>query len=328
MAVINERDHRMDYQPPFERTTRIDNLCMEIAEMVGSLTPASELSTSPTLHRRLRIQTIHSSLLIEGNGLAQDQVVDVLDGKRVLGNARDILEVKNAQRAYAMLGGLDPLSVDDLLTAHGVMMEGLIRDAGRFRSGDVGVFDGGALIHAGTPASYVPEVMAGIFSWMHSTDLHPLLVSCVFHYEFEFVRPFSDGNGRTGRLWQTLMLSRWRAPLAWLPVETIIRSRQQGYYAAFGQSNANGTCTAFVEFMLEVIRDALKPYAAGGTDRDTEELRVLDYFSSNPKSTVTGLASALGISKRSAERLVAALKSDGRLVRKGSPRAGTWEVNS
>ena len=317
----------MDYQPPFERTARIDNLCMEIAEMVGSLTPASELSISPTLHRRLRIQTIHSSLLIEGNGLAQDQVVDVLDGKRVLGNARDILEVKNAQRAYAMLGGLDPLSVDDLLTAHGVMMEGLIRDAGRFRSGDVGVFDGDALIHAGTPASYVPEVMAGIFSWMRSTDLHPLLVSCVFHYEFEFVHPFSDGNGRTGRLWQTLMLSRWRAPLAWLPVETIIRSRQQGYYAAFGQSNADGICTAFVEFMLEVIRDALKPYAAGGTDRDAEELRVLDYFSSNPKGTVAGLASALGISKRSAERLVAALKSDGRLVRKGSPRAGTWEVN-
>ena len=122
MAVINERDHRMDYQPPFERTTRIDNLCMEIAEMVGSLTPASELSTSPTLHRRLRIQTIHSSLLIEGNGLAQDQVVDVLDGKRVLGSARDILEVKNAQRAYAMLDELDQLSMDDLLRVHGVMM--------------------------------------------------------------------------------------------------------------------------------------------------------------------------------------------------------------
>ena len=318
----------MNYQPPFERTAHVDNLCMELAEMVGSLTPTSELSASPTLHRQLRIHTIHSSLHIEGNGHAQDQVVDVLDGKRVLGSARDILEVKNAQRAYAMLDELEPLSMDDLLRAHGVMMEGLVKDAGRFRNGNVGGFDGEALIHAGTPASYVPEVMAGIFSWMRSTSVHPLLVSCIFHYEFEFVHPFSDGNGRTGRLWQTLMLSRWRAPLAWLPVETIIRDRQRDYYAAFERSNAEGTCTAFVEFMLEVIRDALTPYAACGMDRDDEELRALDYFRNSPKGTVGGLAEALGTSKRTAERLVSKRKSEGRLVRRGSPRAGTWEIVS
>ena len=316
----------MDYQPPLERTTRIDNLCMEIAEMVGSLTPASELSTSPTLHRRLRIQTIHSSLLIEGNGLAQDQVVDVLDGKRVLGNARDILEVKNAQRAYAMLGGLDPLSVDDLLTAHGVMMEGLIRDAGRFRSGDVGVFDGGALIHAGTPASYVPEVMAGIFSWMHSTDLHPLLVSCVFHYEFEFIHPFSDGNGRTGRLWHTLLLSRWRPVLAWLPVESTIRRRQADYYAALAQSDAEGSSEIFVELMLECIRDAMLPFARTASKPQTEMSAALDFFKRNPRGTIPSLAQEMGCSQRSAERLVAQLKDKGLLERRGSARAGTWLV--
>ena len=316
----------MDYEPPFERTVGIDNLCMEIAERVGFLTSTSDLSTSPTLHRRLRIRTIHSSLFIEGNSLTEDQVVDVLSGKRVLGSAHDILEVKNAQRAYEMLEELDPLSLDDLLRAHGVMMEGLTEDAGHFRSHNVGVFDGDRLIHAGTPASYVSEVMVALFSWMRSTELHPLLVSCIFHYEFEFVHPFSNGNGRTGRLWQTLMLSRWRAPLAWLPVETIIRDRQQRYYEAFALSNADGTCTAFVEFMLEVIRDALAPYTAGRKGENTEYLRALDYFRNNPRGKVNDLAELLGISKRSGERLVAKLKAQGRLVREGSPRAGTWKV--
>lgn len=316
----------MNYEPPFERTVQIDNLCMEIAEMVGSLASTSDLSTSPTLHRHLRIQTIHSSLFIEGNSLTEDQMIDVLDGKRVLGRARDILEVKNAQRAYEMLDELDPLSLDDLLRAHGVMMDGLAEDAGRFRSRNVGVFDGDRLIHAGTPAGYIPEVMASLFNWTRSTELNPLLTSCVFHCEFEFAHPFSDGNGRTGRLWQTLMLSRWRAPLAWLPVETIIRDRQQGYYAAFAQSEVDGACTVFVEFMLKVIRDALAPYIKGKPGDDAEGLRALDYFQNNPKGTVDGLAEMLGTSKRSAERLVAQLKSQGKLVREGSPRAGTWRV--
>ena len=290
----------MVYEPPFDRTTAIDNLCMEIAEMVGSILPSSELSTNPVLHRRLRIRTIHSSLLIEGNSLSEDEVVAVLDGKRVLGRERDILEVKNAQRAYDMLGELEPLSLDDLLRAHSVMMEGLADDAGRFRSKNVGVFDGDMLIHAGTPADYVPEVMAHLFGWMRATKLHPLLVSCIFHYEFEFVHPFSDGNGRTGRLWQTLMMSRWRPVLAWLPIETVIRDRQSGYYAVLEQSNAAGSCDAFVEFMLEVVRDALVPYAAGGSSKADDERRVLDYFQENPAGTISGLSAMLGIIQHSA----------------------------
>lgn len=316
----------MECEPPFSRSAAIDNLCMEIAEMVGSILPSSELSANPVLHRRLRIRTIHSSLLIEGNSLSEDEVVAVLDGKRVLGRERDILEVKNAQRAYDMLGELDPLSLDDLLRAHGVMMEGLADDSGRFRSGNVGVFDGGRLIHAGTPAGYVPEVMANLFGWMRATKLHPLLVSCIFHYEFEFAHPFSDGNGRTGRLWQTLMLSRWRPALAWLPIETVIRDRQSGYYAALARSNAAGTCDGFVEFMLEVIRDALVPYAAGGSGKADDERRALDYFRENPAGTISGLSAVLGMPQRSAERLVARLKGDGKLVRNGSPRSGSWTV--
>ncbi len=160
--------------------------------------------------------------MIEGNGLNEQAVTAIIDGKRVFGDRRDILEVENAKRAYDLIPDLDPYSIEDLLMAHRAMMEGLVDGAGRFRSGNVGVFDGDTLIHAGTPAAYVPEVMADIFGWLRTTTMHPLLASCVFHFEFEFCHPFADGNGRIGRLWHTLLLSRWRSVLAWLPVESAI----------------------------------------------------------------------------------------------------------
>lgn len=190
----------MAHEPPLVHTAEINALCMEIAELVGALGSTSALSTSPVLHRELRITTIHSSLMIEGNTLSREAVTAILDGERVLGPARQILEVDNARRAYRLMDDLDPLSPDDLLRAHGVMMRRLIDDAGRYRAGNTGVFKEGGLIHAGTPARCIPEVMTDLFAWMASTDLHPLTASCVFHDEFEFIHPFSDGNGRTGRL--------------------------------------------------------------------------------------------------------------------------------
>ena len=184
----------MAYEPSFERTDAIVALCMEIAELVGMLSPQAPLSTSPTLRRELRIQTIYSSLVIEGNKLDERAVSAIIDGKRVLGDRRDILEVENARAAYDLIPELDPHSLEDLLRVHRVMMGGLVPDAGRFRSGNVGVFNGDTLIHAGTPAAYVPEVMGGLFEWVHATCMHPLLVSCIFHFEFEFCHPFSDGS--------------------------------------------------------------------------------------------------------------------------------------
>ena len=179
----------MAYEPSFERTDVIDALCMEIAELVGMLSPQAPLSTSPTLRRELRIQTIYSSLVIEGNKLDERAVSAIIDGKRVLGDRRDILDVENARAAYDLIPELDPHSLADLLRVHRVMMGGLAPDAGRFRSGHVGVFNGDTLIHAGTPAAYVPEVMDGLFEWLRATRLHPLLASCVFHFEFEFCPP-------------------------------------------------------------------------------------------------------------------------------------------
>ncbi|MDO4401299.1 MAG: Fic family protein, partial [Coriobacteriia bacterium] len=292
----------------------------------GSLVPMGGLATSPTMHRELRIKTIHSSLAIEGNSLSEEVVSAILDGKRVLGAASDIREVQNADRAYAMLAELDPTSVSDLLRAHGVMMDGLIPEAGCFRAKNVGVYDGERLIHAGTPAAYVPEVVADLFAWVARTDLHPLVASCVFHYEFEFIHPFSDGNGRMGRLWHTLLLSRWRPVLAWLPIESVILDRQAGYYAALAESNYRGSCECFVTFMLEVIRDAMRPYAYG-YDRDlARREKACDYLRHDERATVSEIAGHLGCSKRTAERLMAELKADGIVAREGSARAGRWVV--
>jgi len=315
----------MAYEPSFERTDLIDALCMEIAELVGMLSPQAPLSTSPTLRRELRIQTIYSSLVIEGNKLDERAVSAIM---RVLGDRRDILEVENARAAYDLIPELDPHSLEDLLRVHRVMMGGLVPDAGRFRSGNVGVFNGDALIHAGTPAAYVPEVMGSLFEWLRTTRLHPLLASCIFHFEFEFCHPFSDGNGRTGRLWHTLLLSRWRPVLAWVPIESAIRRRQADYYEALARSGATGSCERFVEFMLEAIREAICPYARPESAADAERARALAFLRDNPQSTVTQLSQYLGRSKRSAERTVAQLKEEGVLERRGSPRSGVWVVRA
>lgn len=314
------------YEPPFERTVSIDQLSMRIAELVGMLQPQSAFATSPRLHRELRIRTIHSSLAIEGNSLDQQAVTAIVDGKRVLGPETDIREVENAQRTYAMLADLDPLSVKDLLVAHEVMMSGLIPDAGRFRTGNVGVYREGHLIHAGTPAKHVGDVISDLFSWLAETGTHPLLASCIFHHEFEFIHPFSDGNGRIGRFWQTLLLARWRPMLQWLPVESMIIQRQDEYYQRFVQANKAGSSTVFVEFMLEIIAAALEPFAQ---PEDPAEMRgriALDFFRSHPWGTVRELAEELGSSMATAERVVKNMRESGQLIRVGSTRSGVWEV--
>lgn len=316
----------MTYEPPFTQTRSIDSLALDTAEMVGSLIPASDLNMNPQLHRKLRIKTIHSSLAVEGNALSEDAVSAVLDGKRVLGAPNDILEVQNAERAYALLPSLDPYNVDDLLRVHREMMSGLIPEAGMLRSKNVGVFDGSSLIHAGTPATYVAGAVADLFGWIRTTDLHPLLSSCVFHFEFEFIHPFADGNGRTDRLWHTLLLSRWRPVLAWVPIESIILAHQQEYYAAIAQSDAAGDSAAFVELMLKIIKEAIEPYCAAPLAGASRSQRTMELLAEDPTMSIGELAVRLGMSKRSAERLVAELKRQGKVAREGSPRTGRWVV--
>ena len=246
-------------KPPFEITTAILSDVATISELVGSIGSTQNLSTNPTLRRQNRIKTIYSSLAIEQNTLSLEQVTAVLSGKRVLAPPKDIAEVQNAYEIYDHLSELNPYSVKDLLLAHRVMMRDLVSEAGMFRSRPVGVVDSeGNILHFGTLPQYVPDLVEELLQWTEESPLPLLIKSCVFHYEFEVIHPFADGNGRIGRLWHTLLLSQWNPLFAWLPVESIIHDHQQEYYDAINRSNALGEGTPFLEFMLGVIKEALQ----------------------------------------------------------------------
>lgn len=245
-------------KPPFEITNTMIHEIAEIAELVGKLISTNQLSANPTLRRTNRIRTIHGSLAIEQNTLSLEQVTAVLNGKQVLAPPKDIAEVKNAYEIYERLEELDPYSVDDLLTAHGIMTRGLVDESGVFRSKPVGVVDQeGHVLHFGTLPQYVPNLVMELLDWVKNSDVHMLIRSCVFHYEFELIHPFANGNGRVGRLWHTLLLSKWNPAFAWLPVESIIHDRQQEYYEAINASNNAGESTVFIEFMLSTIKASL-----------------------------------------------------------------------
>ena len=245
-------------KPPFEITNQIITLVAEIAELTGELTTANHLMTNPTLRRSNRIRTIHGSLAIEQNTLSVEQITAVLDGKLVLAPPKDIAEVKNAYEIYEQMDRLDPYSAEDLLAAHGVMTRGLVEESGMFRTRPVGVVDQqGRVLHFGTLPQYVPDLVMELLEWTGGSDLHMLIRSCVFHYELELIHPFADGNGRVGRLWHTLLLSKWNPAFAWLPVESMIYNNQQAYYDAINASNAEGESTAFIEFMLATIKASL-----------------------------------------------------------------------
>lgn len=259
------------YQPPFHMTDKITNLIAAISEQLGQIKVLSKGNLTPHLRKENRIRTIHSSLAIEHNSLSLEQVTAIIDGKRILGNPVEIKEVKNAYTTYEMMLTLDPFSVDDLLKAHEAMMKELISENGRFRSGGVGVFNGKALVHMAPPANMVPGQIHDLFSWYKTSEIHPLIRSAIFHYEFEFIHPFADGNGRMGRMWHSLLLGRWNEIFYWLPVEDLIRSRQEEYYKALGKSDRDADSCAFVEFLSQVILDTLQNTTVVGNDEVEEQ---------------------------------------------------------
>ena len=259
------------YRPPFHMTDRITNLTADICEQLGQIKILSNGKFSSYLRKENRIRTIHSSLAIEHNSLSLEQVTAIIDGKRILGNPVEIKEVKNAYTTYEMMLTLDPFSVGDLLKAHEAMMKELISENGRFRSGGVGVFNGKALVHMAPPANMVPGQIQDLFSWYKASEIHPLIRSAIFHYEFEFIHPFADGNGRVGRMWHSLLLGRWNEIFYWLPVEDLIRSRQEEYYKALGKSDRDADSSAFVEFLLQVILDTLQNTTVVGNDEVEEQ---------------------------------------------------------
>lgn len=307
-------------KPPFEITNSILEKITQIAELVGQVNASAGTSASPTLRRTNRIRTIYSSLAIEQNTLSLEQVTAVLNGKHVLAPPKDIAEVKNAYEIYEMMDTLDPYSMDHLLNAHAVMTKGLIQESGCFRSGPVGVVDKqGNILHFGTLPDYVPGLVAELMDWVKTSDYHPLIKGCVFHYELELIHPFSDGNGRIGRLWHTLLLARWKPIFAWLPVESIIHDRQQEYYEAINQSNAEGESTAFIEFMLSAIEEALLEATQNNLAskrKGSENARlyaIAQFLEDNETITNADVRSLFGVSAATANRILAKMTEEGYL---------------
>ena len=294
---------------------------IDIAELVGKVSISSQISTNPTLRRTNRIRTIYSSLAIEQNTLDIEQVTAVLSGKRVLAPPKDIAEVQNAYEIYENMDKLNPYSIDDLLKAHSVMERGLLNEAGEFRSRPVGVADSeGNILHFGTLPQYVPKLIQELLEWTEKSEIHLLIKSCVFHYEFELIHPFADGNGRMGRLWHTLLLSKWNPIFAWLPIESIIHDNQSEYYNAINISNNNGKSTVFIEFMLSVIKQALQESITDkpkniSSKSDLRWNKINDYLETHEYILNSDVQKLLGVSSATATRILVGFMKDGKLKR-------------
>lgn len=252
----------MPATPPFTLTPAMLDLCTRIGEQVGRLSALEQSAQLLRLRRINRIRTVHGSLAIEGNTLSEEQITAILDGKRVLAPPREIQEAHNALVTYEHLDQWQPYKSADLLDAHRCLMDGLLGEAGSYRSSGVGVMSGNQVIHMAPQANRVADLMNDLLVWLKTTDIHPLIASSIFHYEFEFIHPFADGNGRMGRLWQTLILSKWQPMFAYIPVESLVHQHQQDYYAAIRQSTIQTDSAPFIMFMLERILAAIDNIAS------------------------------------------------------------------
>lgn len=323
----------MTYKPPFTITAEILNLVADISQQVDRLN-ASALNASPQLRKQNRIKTITGTLAIEGHTLTEEQIAAIVDGKPVLGSVRELAEVKGAIAAYDALPNLRPGNLDDLLTAHGLMMSEVLVDAAAFRNKGVGIHKGNVVHHVAPPAHKVSGLMADLIEWLTQTKDHPLISSSVFHYEFEFIHPFSDGNGRMGRLWQTLILSQWHPLFLSLPLESVIKENQQAYYQALEHADQQADSTPFIHFMLSVISQTLLQNApvnalvnapvniAGQKTPDA----IVALLTANPLLTRQQLADAIGKDIRTIGRALAKLQHAGNIRRVGSDKTGHWEV--
>lgn len=348
----------MEYIPPFTLTSKAVNLIAEISAKIERYAIRMEQPDALKLRKANRIKTIHSSLAIEGNTLSQDEVADIMDGKNVVAPIKQIQEVRNAIRTYELYPSLNPFDIKDLLKAHEVMMESLIDRPGRFWHSGVGVFGDKGLVHMAPPAERVPYLMEDLFEWLSKSEDHLLVRSCVFHYEFEFIHPFIDGNGRMGRLWQSLILGRLHPLFEHLPIENMVYTNQQAYYDAITQSTTQAQSGPFIELMLGEILNTLSKYQdtnaetlseaiPEGTSLDREfaikfgeefgikfgikfginEKRLLLLLHTNPSLTAQEISARMDLTLRGVEKQIKRLKEAGIISRQGSRKTGFWSIN-
>ena len=324
----------MDYEPPFKITSQIIDLISQISEAVGEINSLENSPRHLELRKENRIKTIHSSLAIENNSLSLEQITAIIEGKRVLGSPNEIQEVKNALQAYELLLTLNPYEEKDLLKAHKLMMADLVERNGKYRKDGVGIFDGNQVVHLAPPADKVPFLMSDLFEWLKNSDVHPLIKSCVFHYEFEFIHPFQDGNGQMGRLWQTVILKEWKSVFAWLPIETLIKENQVEYYNALNSSDSDSNSTNFTVFMLQTILRTIKEIIETEkkiTLKITVKItanhkKILEAIKQNPFVTQEELSSIVGIAKLNINKNMKKLQEQGIIERVGADKNGKWIV--
>ena len=335
------------YIPPFKVSAEAINLIAEISAQIERYAIRLEQEDGLRLRKANRIKTIHASLAIEGNTLTEDEVRDIVDGKNVVAPIRQIQEVKNAIKTYELYPTLDAFKEKDLLKAHGVMMQALVDDAGYYRRGGVGVFGEKGLVHLAPPADRVPMLMGDLFNWLKHSKDHLLIRSCVFHFEFEFIHPFIDGNGRMGRLWQSLILGKLHPLFEHLPVENMVYANQQQYYDAITASSNAGQSGPFIDFMLNEIYKTLKEHQGNplpniedefdakfgkefgvkfGIKFGVNERKVLLLLASNPSLSAENIAEQIGLSKRGVEKQLKKFRDLGIIVREGSDKTGYWKL--
>lgn len=326
------RGKAMSHQPPFAITTKIVNLVGEISEMI---TQVSIMQKEPLkLRKASLIKTLAGTLQIEGNTLDEDKITALLDGKKVLGTVREVAEAKGAIELYDKIDKFDFKSQADLLKSHKILMQELLKDCGKYRQANVGVGGESGVTHVAPPYDRVPDLMRDLFEWINSTNTHPLIASSVFHYEFEFIHPFSDGNGRIGRFWQSLMLYKYKDAFSYIPIEGMIRQKQKEYYRALEESGAAGESTPFIEYMLEVILQTLKELEKKSIPNNAQQntqqnaQQILNEISKDKYITIKQLSFICKLGTRTVQKIINELKNQNRLERVGANKGGYWEVLS
>lgn len=311
-----------DYIPPYTITSDILKLSTKISANLMKLEFNSSKKTTLMLRKKNRIKTLAGTLEIEGNYLGVEKITAILEGKRVLATNIELSEVKGAIKAYERLDSYSFFNMNDLLDAHKILMSEILDNSGKFRSVNVIVGE-----HVAPKANLVPTLMQDLFSWLKNSDEHMLLKSCIFHYEFEFIHPFRDGNGRIGRLWQSVILNTYNSIFSLLPIESIIRDYQEQYYKAIEDSTALGESTPFIEFMLTMILESIEESLKSNYKSDQKsDQKILSLISNNNEITIKELCEILSMSESGVKKVIKKLKDEDNLKRVGSLKFGYWEV--
>ena len=328
----------MNYSPPFTITYKILDLVSKITEAATRLEISEYHIVLLRLRKTNRIKTIAGTLEIEGNTLGAQKITAIMEGKRVVGQKRKIEEVKGAVKVYDELESFDYKNINDILKAHKILMGGILKDAGQFRNKDVGVGDNENIVHIAPPAGRVLELMYSLFKWLNNSEAHTLIKSSVFHNELEFIHLFTDGNGRIGRLWQTLILHNWKPIFSNIPIESIVRDTQKQYYEALEKFGNLGDVAPFVEYMLEAVLTVCKevlsqaPQAQNVTKTVPKNVplkrldKILELIKDNKNITIEQLADLCSVSTKTIKRDITKLKEQGKLKRIGSKKSGYWKL--